>query len=414
MANTDKEYFDQGNKLRDRKKYSEAVVLFEKAIKINPNYFEAYNNLGTVLIILGKREKAIKNFIKAIEISPKYTRAHFNLAISINFNKESKELKAMELLTKEKDLNKDDQIYLNFALGKANEDLKSYDKAYQYWKLGNDLLRSQYNYSIESDKFFFNNLKNSFYKEIFNEFEKFKLDKTSPIFIVGLPRSGTTLVEQILSSHKDVYGAGEIPFLQNLITEHFKPKENASDKNQKNYLLKNFEIIKKNYLSLIKKNTLGSNRFTDKFPYNFKWIGIIKILFPNAKIINCKRNFKDNCFSIFKTKFNNYSDNQWSSNMEEIVNYFKLYDDLMKHWKIILPNQIYEISYENLVNNSEKEIKEIVDFCGLKWEESLKMFHKNKRTVETASLLQVRKPMYSTSINSWKNYQEQLKDFFVF
>ena len=223
----------------------------------------------------------------------------------------------------EKEIDMSSKIDLAFALGKAYEDLKQYDKAFDYWQLGNNNFRNSYKYTIEEDNILLESLKHSFNENVFNELSSSQNNDSTPIFIVGLPRSGSTLVEQILSSHSEVYGAGEIPFLQNLIKKYFFSVNNIAEKDKKKYLEKNFKIIGKTYLSQIKKKSLNASRVTDKFPYNFKYIGIIKILFPNAKIVHCTRNLQDNCLSIFKTKFADLSENKWSHSLKEIIDYYK-------------------------------------------------------------------------------------------
>ena len=193
---------------------------------------------------------------------------------------------------------------------------------------------------------------------------------------------------------------------------HFLSVNNIADEDKKKYLEKNFKIIGKTYLSQIKEKSLNASRITDKFPYNFKYIGIIKILFPNAKIVHCTRNLQDNCLSIFKTKFVNINENKWSHSLKEIIDYYKMYRDLMDYWKKLLPNYIYDISYEKLINNNLEEIKNLSIFCKLNWEENLTRFYQNERSVDTASALQVRKPIYKTSINYWKNFEKRLIQFF--
>jgi len=407
-----KDLFNLGNSLRDNGKLDDAVKNYKKAIELNPNYSLAYNNLGVVLIKLSKTKEAINNFQKAINILPVNTKAYLNLSYSITFSSKSLEIKKMEEMISEKRISILNKIDLAFALGKAYEDLKQYDKAFAYWELGNNNFRNSYKYTIEEDNTLFQNLKHSFNENIFSELKSSQDNDSTPIFIVGLPRSGSTLAEQILSNHSEVYGAGEIPFLQNLIKKYFISADNIPEKDKKKYLEKNFKIIGKTYLSQIKKKSLNAKRVTDKFPYNFKYIGIIKILFPNAKIVHCTRNLQDNCLSIFKTKFVNTNENKWSYSLKEIISYYKMYENLMDYWKKIIPNYIYDLSYEKLINNNLEEIKNLSTFCKLNWEENLTKFYQNKRSVDTASVLQVRKPIYKTSVDYWKNFEKKLIQFF--
>ena len=406
------DFFELANSLRDSGKLDDAVKNYKRAIELNPNHTIAHNDLGVLLIHLGKTNEAINNFRKTINISPRNTKAYLNLSYSITFSSGDLEIKKMEKMISGKEIDMSSKIDLAFALGKAYEDLKQYNKAFDYWELGNNSFRNSYEYKIEEDNKLFENLKHSFNENVFNELKSSQYNDSTPIFIIGLPRSGSTLVEQVLSNHSEVFGAGEIQFLQDLIKKYFFSASNITDKNKKEYLEKNFKVIGETYLSQIKEKSLNANRVTDKFPYNFKYIGIIKILFPNAKIVHCTRNLQDNCLSIFKTKFINLSENKWSYNLKEIISYYKMYKNLMDYWKKLIPDYIYDISYEKLINNNLDEIKNLSAFCKLNWEENLTKSYQNKRSVDTASALQVRKPIYKTSINYWKNFEKRLIPFF--
>lgn len=406
------DFFELANSLRDSGKLDDAVKNYKRAIELNPNHTVAHNDLGVLLIHLGKTNEAINNFRKTINISPRNTKAYLNLSYSITFSSGDLEIKKMEKMISEKEIDMSSKIDLAFALGKAYEDLKQYNKAFDYWELGNNSFRNSYEYKIEEDNKFFENLKHSFNENVFNELKSSQYNDSTPIFIIGLPRSGSTLVEQVLSNHSEVFGAGEIQFLQDLIKKYFFSASNITDKNKKEYLEKNFKVIGEKYLSQIKEKSLNAVKVTDKFPYNFKYIGIIKILFPNAKIVHCTRNLQDNCLSIFKTKFINLSENKWSYNLKEIISYYKMYKNLMDYWKKLIPDYVYDISYEKLINNNLDEIKNLSAFCKLNWEKNLTKFYQNKRSVDTASALQVRKPIYKTSINYWKNFEKRLIPFF--
>ena len=322
--NKPEDFFNYGNSLRNGGNLNEASINFQRAIKLNSNYYEAYNNLGVVLVNLGKLADAIYNFEKAISIFPNYSKAYFNLSNSITFKENNLQIKKMEEIFSKNETKVDSKIDLAFSLGKAYEDLKLYEKAFEYWELGNNYLRNTYKYSIDEDKVFFENLKLSFNKSTFESLKIKDSDDSTPIFIIGLPRSGTTLVEQVLSNHSEVYGGGEIPLLQNLITKHFLIQKDSKAKDEKKYLEENFKIISSTYISKVKEKAHNKKRITDKFPYNFKWIGLIKILFPKAKVIHCKRNLQDNCLSLFKTKFVNINENKWSCSLEEIINYYAI------------------------------------------------------------------------------------------
>ena len=302
------------------------------------------------------------------------------------------------------------RIDLSFGLGKAYEDIKDYDLAFENYLNGNAIKRKQLNYSIEHDKILFNDLKNNFNKEIFKKFKNHSDSNDKIIFILGMPRSGTTLVEQILASHPKIYGAGELNNFNILVRKNLIY-------NNKLYITKNFselnnspfKKIGEEYLYTVNKFLNNKKLITDKTPINFLWIGVIKIVFPNAKIIHCIRNPKDNCFSIFKNYFAGTIN--FAYNLDEIVTYYNLYSDLMKFWRSIMPDSIYEIHYERLIDNQKEQTRNLLNFCELEWNDNCLLFYKNKRPIKTASSSQARKPIYKTSIESWKKFEKHLEKY---
>ena len=228
---------------------------------------------------------------------------------------------------------------------------------------------------------------------------------------MGLPRSGTSLVEQIISSHSEVFGGGELKFLEDLILNNFY-KNNNLDTFQK--LTKDTDLIdniRTKYYDYVKKISSSRNIITDKAPLNFRWIGFIKILFPNSKIIHCKRDPKDNCLSLYKNIFDEKLD--WTYNQSDISTFYSSYFDLMKFWNSKVDDFIYDVNYEKLVLNPDTEIKKLIKFCDLNWEDSCLKFYENKRPIKTVSISQARKPLFKSSISSHKNYNSFLKELFL-
>ena len=268
-----------------------------------------------------------------------------------------------------------------------------------------------YKYNTGIDDQLFTNILNTFKDFNFKKIEKENNKEKQIIFIVGLPRSGTSLIEQILSSHTRVYGAGELDFLEKLMRKSFYIEGKFKLPNlvgPGNMDL--FQKISKDYLALVNEFKTQEQIVTDKAPLNFRWIGFIKIFFPNAKIVHCKREAKDNCLSLYK---NIFDENQnWTYNTTDILNYYKNYKNLMNFWKVKLPNFIYNCSYENIINNPDIEIKNLIEFCGIEWEDQCLEFYKSKRAIKTVSVAQARKPLYKTSISSSANYAPFLTDFF--
>ena len=227
-----------------------------------------------------------------------------------------------------------------------------------------------------------------------------------------MPRSGTTLVEQIIASHNEVFGAGELVYLQSVIKKNLIFEKKLSEEKLNNELSNQANFLNKEYFEMINFHNFKENYFTDKAPPNFRWLGIIKIFFPNSKIIYCKRNAKDNCLSIYKNFFLS-EDMKYAFNQNDIANYYNLHLDLMNFWKNKIGDFIYEIEYEKLVSNKEEEIKKLINFCDLKLDPNCLNHHKNKKTpIKTVSISQARMPVYQSSVNSNTNYEKSLSKMF--
>jgi tetratricopeptide (TPR) repeat protein len=402
-----------GNLYNSIGNYEQSINYYNKAIKINSNFYLSYFNLASVYITKGEFDDA-KKFLKiCIKTNPKFTQAHRSLARITKYKKDDnvhvKQLISILRLTDYKDTK--NKIELCFALGKAFEDLKDFKKSFSYYKEGNILCRKNIQFSIDDEKNKINKIKDVFNKKLFKNFERTGNETFSPIFILGMPRSGTTLVEQMLSNHSEVYGCDELNLIPELINKYFTNKVDNFYKNSLNFGTNKFEQCGSEYILKINKITNNKARFTDKLPINFLNIGFIKLILPNAKIINCVRGAKDNIFSIFKNYFSNQSLN-FAYDIKELVNYYNLYQNLMIHWNEMLPKFIYKVKYENLVTKPKNEIKNMLDFCNLSWEDSCLDFHKNKRPIKTASDVQARKKVYKTSVNAWKNYKASLGNDF--
>ena len=268
------------------------------------------------------------------------------------------------------------------------------------------------NYSNKNEIDEFKEIKKTFNKKLYKTFNKSGNRDNTPIFILGMPRSGTTLVEQILSSHSDVYGGDELNFLPSILKEYFTSSDNKISFSKLKKLNKiELEKIGEKYIKNLKALSPVSKKISDKLPINFKWIGLIKLILPNSKIIHCNRNSKDVCLSIFKNYF--VSDKlKYAYNLKELTEFYKLYSNLMKHWEKTLPKFIYNIKYENIIHNPDREIKRLLKVCDLSWDDNCLKFYENKRVVKTASDTQVRKKIYKTSLYSWKKYNKFINKLF--
>jgi len=400
-----------GNIKKELNNYEEAIKCYKLALSIDNKLYIVLHNLGMAYQALGKFEESKKYFESVLKINPKFTRADRSLSMSLKYDINNPHLKIMENKIKDQSLNNFQKIELYFGLGKAYEDIKNYKKSFENYKLGNKIKRDTIKYQINDDVKLFKNIKNSFSNINFQNLENVGNKSNKMIFILGMPRSGTTLVEQIIANHKNVYGAGELRDLTQIIKENFLVNDKIKFPEKFNIKDQNFfSNMGTKYLENLDRYNTNKNYITDKAPLNFKWIGLIKLILPKSKIIHCTRDPKDICLSLFKNFFE--GELNFSYNLEEAGKYYKLYQNLMEFWKQLLPDFIYDISYENLVENQELESRKLLDFCNLDWDKNCLTFYKNKRGIITASFAQARKPIYKNSVKSWQKYENELLPLF--
>jgi len=398
-----------GNLYAHFNKHDEAINCYKKAITLNSKFIYAYFNLSSSYMALGNFDEASKNLRKTIELNNNFYPAHRSLSRITKYEKDSghlKELIDLDKNTKENEVEK--KIFISFSLGKAFSDIKNYKKSFNHYKIANDTCRKTFNFSIENEKDIFNRILSSFDKKIFEKNKNSGNKQIKPIFILGMPRSGTTLTEQIISSHQEVYGGDELNFLNKIVNKNFPNLSADFLINQKIDL---FKKIGKDYEHKMKKLSKKLNRYTDKHPLNFKWIGFIKLALPNAKIIHCTRKAEDTCFSIFSNYFSS-EQMKFAFNLEEIVEYYNQYLNIMNFWNELLPGFIYNLNYESLINNPDLQIKNLIKFCDLKWDSNCLKHYENNRSIKTASDTQARKKIYNSSIDNWRNYKNSLNSFF--
>jgi len=399
------------NLKRDMNDYENSIILYEKANKMNNKNPIILINLAGAYQIVGKFELSQKCLETLIKENNNHALAHKMLSTIKKYEKNDTHQAEMLSVLEKNSLNEIDKSSLCYAIAKSYDDQKDYKQSCHYFVKANDIQKKIHkDYSINQEVELFKKIKKIFENNNFKEYSNIKNDKNL-IFIVGLPRSGTTLTHQILASHSKVYGAGEMEILNKFI------KKNINDENFtsifKNYLIENDEKTKslgKDYLSQISFIKTSKNIILDKSPLNFQWLGFIKILFPNSKIIHCSRNIKDTALSIYKNAFN-INSIIWSNNQDDLAKYISLYLDLMKFWKEKLPNFIYDLNYEKLTENKEEEIKKLIKFCELNWEENCLNFNKKGPPIKTVSITQARKPIYKTSVNLHEKYKDYLEIF---
>ncbi|MBD1141299.1 sulfotransferase [Pelagibacterales bacterium SAG-MED39] len=390
-------------------KTKEAKKRLDRALKFcrSKGQEEIINSsLGFYYQQIGDFQKAIKCFEIVNKLNPLNTFS--DKAISLIYKYKDKNDAHLKLMENKISLTKSKPHLqsLYFALGKAYEDLKEFEKSFKFLKSANNIADEKFNYNIKNDEKLFSNIKNLF--KNFDKKNQINSEKKM-IFIVGMPRSGTTLAEQIISSHKKVYGAGELSFLEAEIRKKILVNNDFIQSTISNIDFEKLKEIQEEYLNQVNLFDFKERIFTDKAPLNFRWIGIIKVLFPNSKIIHCQRDPMDVCFSNFKNTFTSKSIS-FCYNLNKLGHYYNLYSNLMNFWKQLFNDEIYDLSYEKLINNQEEETKNLLKYCDLEWDINCLSPHKNEKLVATASLAQVRSPIYKSSIKKWQNYSDNLKD----
>ncbi len=446
------------NSLKAIGKLEDSKDLYENILKINPNYFNAYNNYANLKTLVNDYDGAIQLYKKAysiiekidnvpksslagilfslaaayqsankieetqktikriLTIDPSHVGAHKLIGSLIKYSNDNedsmKHIKDMEEVDKKinnQDLHK--KVDISYALGKSYEDLKNYEKAFHYLSKANQLKFDKKGSNLEAEK--------KAIRNIIKIFEGIDLNNSNIdpqekkiIFILGMPRSGTTLTEQIVASHSEVYGAGELIYLQQVLKKNF-----VNDTKYEKQRIIDFQNLSKNiifqeYLNYFNLYNFKEKIITDKAPQNFRLIGFIKIFFPNSKVLHCFRNPKDNCLSLFKNTFASDMMN-WTNKQEHIAEYYNLYSEIMKYWKQKIPNFIHDVEYEKLVANKEGEIRKILNFCELSWDDKCLSPEKNSKTpIKTVSIAQARQPIYKTSINNSNNFDKYLDSMY--
>ena len=404
-------YYNRANTLLKIRQLDEALKSYDKAIQVKPDYADAYYNRGNVLREVGQLEEAVESYDKAIQFRPDFVNAYYNRGIVITkYRANDPQIGFMEELYSQPELKQSDRQKLSFTLAKAYEDLGEYEKSFNYLERGNLLCKKEQSYTIASDRKLFSKIKELFEAGSLAPEVHPGWDTTiQPIFIVGMPRSGTTLIEQILASHSKVHGAGELVTLNELaspIAWGFTVQQTSQNRHE--IFQDEIKAVRNTYLESLAALKVPEKVITDKMPLNFRWVGFILSAFPEAKIIHVNRNPVATCWSIYKQLFRS-DGNEYAYDMDDLTDFYKLYIDLMSFWREKFPNRIYDLCYEGLTENQEEETRELLKFCSLEWEKQCLDFHKTKRAVGTASAAQVRQKMYTGSSEAWRKYENYLQ-----
>ncbi len=431
-------YYNLGRVLNSAGLLEESISAYEKAIALKADFFEAYNNMGNTCLSIAEIDKAnycydealriepdsldalsgklrlldkIKNFDKAFElVEPHIKKKTEHAGLCATFadfahylGREEQALEWLSKLTNSSRLSAADKSRLFFLLGKILDEKKDYKAAFENYEQANLLVRQPTDFN--QIKGYFSCLKNTFSKNRFEKYAKSTTLSCRPIFIVGMPRSGTSLVEQIIASHPKVAGAGELEMVSSLAkeTEGFVNNNISYPKIIEHLSSVQLDLLAKKYLQRLDMVNSDAEYVTDKMPHNFLHLGFIQLLFPNCRIIHCRRNALDTNLSCY---FQDFTGNHpYSNDLSDLAKYYRLYYDLMGYWQANLSLPIFNIDYEQLISNQETTSKQLIKFCQLDWHNDCLHFHKNKRVVSTASYDQVRQKIYSKSVERWRNYE---------
>ena len=437
-------YLDYGHSLKNLGRLDEAIAIYKKAAVINPADGRIYNSWGESLAAMNDFESALEKYRlattysadlavgyynqaitlarlarlpeareccnKALIADPTFADAHRTLSQYKKYEADDPQIPLMEKLVEATSTNDNDRTHLSFALAKACEDLEDYASSFHHLKTANDLIKKRIGYSIDNERKVFEGIKKLFSRQIPSV--SASESAVCPVFIVGMPRSGTTLTEQILASHSMVHGAGELTVMGEKLASLLEPKLN--DPSMPGISIEEVQGIREGYLKELEALGVSEQVIVDKMPTNFRSIGLIISAFPEAKIVHMNRDPMAVCWSNYKYYFAALMSGSgralgFSSDLDDLAEYYKLYLDLMAFWRERFPGRIYDLDYESLTLNQEDETRRLLEFCELDWEDNCLDFHETSRVVKTASLSQVRKKIYTGSSEAWKKYEKYLE-----
>ena len=389
----------------------EAIKTYQEMIRVSPNDPQLRVSLAHIYNATGESPKAVDLFKQAYGLKPDFGDAFWSLANTKSYRFTEEELAAMTDRVSAPSTPQIDKTQMHFALGKAYEDSKDYDTAFSHYQAGNTLKRETSNHSKEQLDIRISTQLDVCTAELFERLKDVGHDAPDPIFILGLPRAGSTLLEQILASHSKVDGTMELHDILDL-AKRLRGRDKASDPSPRYPRIlgelptERFAQFGQQFIEDTRAYRGTAPYFIDKMPNNFFHIGLIKLILPKAKVIDARRHPMACCFSGYKQLFG--EGQEFSYGLEEIGNYYRQYVDLMNHWDDVLPGFVLRVQHEDVIADLEGQVRRILDFCGLEFEESCVEFHKTKRTVRTPSAEQVRQPINKSGVDQWCNFEAHL------
>lgn len=391
--------------------YPNAIALYERVLAANPGYSKIWHSFGHTLKTAGFTERAIEAYRRSIALEPHFGEAYWSLANLKTFRFSDADITEMRQRLDGAGLAEEDRFHFDFALAKALEDQRQYEAAFRHYQAGNALRKTMIQYSADRNSLKIKQNKSIFGAEFFRSRVDFGDPSAEPIFILGMPRAGSTLLEQILSSHSQVEGTMELPDVMSFTKELYRDRADIQNKTY-------FPMVAaidgaqaaafgRRYLESTKiHRKAGKPHFIDKMPNNFAHIALIHLMFPNARIIDARRHPLACCFSNFKQHF--ARGQSFSYTLQDMGRYYRDYVELMAHFDAVLPGRIHRVHYENMVADTENEVRCVLDYCGLPFEEGCLRFFENERPVRTASSEQVRQPIYKEGVDHWRHFERWL------
>ena len=391
--------------------YEFAADVLARAVKAKPDNPQFHFNLASANLFLGDFEQAEASYEAAVALQPEFYRGHWALSELVEATPEHNHIERLAQLLESAQTDIDGTLYIAHALAKEWEDLGDYGKALDYLTEANTRKRESMGYSSDQDRALFDSMQGLFDKAFIDRAPAGDPSR-EPIFIIGMPRTGTTLAERILSSHSEVYSAGELQDFALALKRASGSRSNrildpdAVDKGAR----VDFAELGQRYLAGTRPATGQTPRFVDKMPINFLYVGFILLALPNAKIVCLRRHPLDTCVSNFRQLFRlDQSYYGYACDLSDIARYYIMFDRIMSHWDEVLPGRVLQLQYEQLVDDQEQQTRRLLAFCDLEWEEACLNFHENKAPIATASAVQARKPIYSGAMGRWKRYGDRLE-----
>lgn len=374
---------------------------FKRALELQPDSIAVLGNLAALANQTGAEPEAVAYYRRALALAPDNAELWHDLARIKRFAPDDPDLGALRALGAA-DLDDEGAMYAAYALGKAYEDIGEWDRAFTHMARANAIKRTHATFDLEAERRFAARLTDSFPASFFVERMGVGSASELPIFVLGMPRSGTTLVEQILASHDAVFGGGERDDLKDVVAAAIRPFPAAVSEMP----AAAWRSLGDDYAARLGKLAPDASRITDKMPRNFYLTGVIGAALPNARIVHCRRSPMDTCLSCFALHFP-YGQ-EFTYDLAWLGGYYRIYRGLMEHWHRVLPGRILDVDYEQLVRDPESQARRIVEFCGLPWQDQCLDFHTSKRQVATASAAQVREPVHRRSVARWRRFAAHL------